>query len=265
MLRRGFGVFLVPLCLAAAALVAFAGTTGASAAKAPRRVALKVNVTGSGTVRVAGSRALTCHVAACRYTVHVRRGRRIVIEALPLTGWKLTKWAGACKGSGAKCSLKLKARRSVAVRFVPPGDRLNPYALGTAVTLSGTNSGSVRVNVNTAIMNASSQVSPPPPAGRQYTLVNLTMRNMGPGSATLRSFLASPGQMWTEAHGNTIYPPDGCRPPQPDLGSGGSLSPGQSMTGNLCYEIHSDDAGTLLLSGQALKGKAERTVWFALR
>ena len=276
-MRPGLGVCLVGLCTAAAALVAFVGATGASAAKAQRKVALTIKVTGSGTVRVTGSHALICRVAACHYTVHFRRGRRIALNALPLTGWKLTKWAGACKRSAATCSLKLKAHRSVAVTFVPPGDRLNPYPLGTAVTLTGTNDGRLRVNVDSAIMNATAQVetvfdsvlgkhpNPPPPAGRQYTLLTLTMTNVGPGPTTVRSFLTFPGQMWTEAHGYTIYPPDSCEPPQPDLGSGDPVSPGQSTTGNLCYEIRSDDAGTLLLSGQARKGHTEKTVWFALR
>jgi hypothetical protein len=124
------------------------------------------------------------------------------------------------------------------------------------------------VKVNSAIVNADAQadaVNPPPRAGWQYTLVNLTMTYGGSGSSAPSSLLDSPEQMWAEGRGYTIYPPDSCQPPQPDIGSAGRLSSGESTTGNLCYEIHSKDAGTLMLSGQAMKGKVLRTVWFALR
>jgi len=206
-------------------------------------------------------------MASCSHTFHVPRWQRIVVNASPQAGWKLTRWAGACRGSSETCSLRIRARQTAGVAFAPPGNHLNPYPLGTAVTLIGP-TGNWQLKINSAILDADSQsraFDPPPQAGWQYALMNLTMTYAGSGSATPASFLDSPAQMWAEGRGYTIYPPDGCQPPQPDLGSAGRLSSGESTTGNLCYEIRSKDASTLLLSGQEMKGKTRRTVWFALR
>jgi hypothetical protein len=162
------------------------------------------------------------------------------------------------------------------VVFAPPGSHSNPYALGTAVTLIGP-TGKWQVTVDSAVIDADAEVeavidpatgtypNPPPPVGWQYTLISLTMTYGGSGSSIPSSFLDSPEQMWAEGRGYRIYPPDGCEPPQPDLGSAGRLSSGQSASGNLCYEISSKDARTLVLSGQAKRGRTRRTVWFALR
>jgi hypothetical protein len=63
-----------------------------------------------------------------------------------------------------------------------------------------------------------------------------------------------------------LYPPDFCDPPQPDADSGGQLAKGQTVTGNLCYEIASDDASTLRLLGIAIgPSRVHFLVWFALR
>jgi hypothetical protein len=250
--------------------------SSASGAKASSTVALQVKVTGSGTISVTGKHAVTCRAASCSHTFHVRRWQRIMVNAAPQEGWKLTKWAGACRGSSETCSLRLRARRSAAVAFVPPGHRLNPYPLGSVATLTGL-AGSWQVTVNSVTINANAQAeavidpvlkthpNPPPPAGWQYALINLTMTYQGSGSSAPSSLLDSPEQMWAEGRSYTISPPDGCKPPQPDLGSAGHLSSGQSTTGNLCYEIRSEDASTLLLSGQSLKDHTRQTVWFALR
>jgi hypothetical protein len=56
--------------------------------------------------------------------------------------------------------------------------------------------------------------------------------------------------------------------PPPDLASFGQVSPGHDETGNLCYQIASKDAATLLLGASSFAssfGGAPQTVWFALR
>jgi hypothetical protein len=145
-------------------LVGLIGAASASAAHAPRTVALKVSVTGSGTLHLAGH-SFTCRMA-CSRTFQIPRGRRIVVRASAAASWKLTKWSGACKGFAGRCSVRLERRGNVAVRFVPPGNHLNPYPLGTAVTTSG----GWRVKVNSATIDATAEVEavhnqPPPPAG----------------------------------------------------------------------------------------------------
>ncbi len=266
----GWGsVRVVGSWIAAAALVGLLAPSSASALTAPRTVALHVTVNGSGTVRVRGNPAFTCRAhfptsSHCRHTFYVRKGRRIVLKESPASGWKLWRWTGACHGSASSCSLRVKARRFgfVTASFVPPGDRLNPYPLGTTATLSG----SWQMKVNSATLNADAAVEavnnqPPPPTGAQYTLANVSMTYVGGGSRSLPGYLQS--GVWTVGAGNAGYNVYGCQPPPLDLNSDFSpVSSGQTVTGNLCFEIASNDAGTLLLGAYGTTGQA---VWFALR
>jgi hypothetical protein len=191
---------------------------------------------------------------------------------------ELTRWTGVCKGSGAKCRVRLKGWHIVALTFVPPGNWLNPIPLGRAVTLEG----GWRVKVNSATINANSQVEAvvdpdtgdqvngPPDAGSQYTLVNLSLTYLGDGAFpgnSVDSFLYGLSQLGTMGEASGLYPPDFCEPPQPDADSGGSAVKGQTVTGNLCYEISTDDASTLKLLGVARSraGLPRYLVWFALR
>ena len=242
--------------------------SSAAAVTAPRTVALHVTVNGSGTVRVPGHAAFTCHAhfptsSHCRHTFQVRKGRRIVVRESPASGWKLWRWSGACHGSATSCSLRVKARRFgfVTASFVPPGDRLNPYPLGTAATLQG----AWQLKVNSALIDADAEVEavhsqPPPPAGAQYALVNVSMTYQGGGSSSLPAL----GLFGAQAvgAGNAGYNVDGCQPPPLDLDS--DFTPvlsGQTVTGNLCFEIASKDAASLLLQG---RGMAGQPAWFAL-
>jgi hypothetical protein len=219
-------------------------------------------------VRVPGHHAFTCRASFpisshCRRTLYVRKGRRIVLKESPASGWKLWRWAGACHGSAASCSLRVKARRFgfVTASFVPPGDRLNPYPLGTTATLAQ----GWQLKVNSVIFNADSQVEAvdnqsPPPAGAQYTLVNVSMNYAGSGTSLPALPLSG---MLAVGAGNAGYNLDSCIPPPLDLGS--DFTPvvsGQTVTGNLCFEIGSNDATTLMLTARGTTGLAD---WFALR
>lgn len=144
---------LVISAIVAGALVALTATAGASARR-PGTVPLKVRITGLGTVSVTGSGSFTCRIYPCVHTFHVRKGRRIAVNASAAKGWKLTKWTGACKGSAPKCSLRLRGWHTTAVTFVPPGNWLNPFPLGKAVRLDG----GFRVKVNSATIDATSEV-----------------------------------------------------------------------------------------------------------
>lgn len=267
-MRLGSGVRLLACCLAVCVLVVLAVESGARAAKARRTTALKVSVTGWGTLRVAGQHSFSCRANSCNHTFHVRRGRRTVVTATPSSGWRLSRWAGACKGSSAKCSLRLRTGRRAAVTFVPPGDRINPYPLGTVMTLYG----GWKLRVNSAILDADTQVeavtdangnhlNSAPPAGAQYTLVNVSLTYLGGGFGSVGQYVFT----WLGAAGarNTAYQAT-CSPPPLDLSV--VFQPavaGQATTGNLCFEIASRDAARLLLGGYREVGGA--TVWFALR
>jgi hypothetical protein len=258
------------VALAALAVVGLLVTSGAPAARTRPTVAITVTVHGNGTVSLAVADAhFGCHygTSTCSHTFHVGRGRRVELSATPAVAWKLTRWADACKGMAATCSLgRVTAGRSVQVTFAGPGTRLNPYPLGKAVGIAP----GWKLTVNSAILSADTQVeavkgnrSPAP--GAQYTLVNLTMKYIGGESANLGDFLRQ--QMPAEGADNFRYNADSCQPPQPDLGAVGQVNVNQTETGNLCYVIESSDASTLALSGWVGGGGSvgEHQVWIALR
>lgn len=201
-----------------------------------------------------------------------------MVKESPAEGWKLWKWSGlACHGTATSCSLRVKARRFgfVTASFLPPGDRSNPYPLGTTATLQD----GWQLKVNSALINADTEVeavkdqygdpvNPVPPSGAQYTLVNVSMTYQGDGSPTLPGYLLF---VQAEGAGNAGYGVDcigspirvSCQPPPLDLGS--DFTPvisGQTVTGNLCFEIASKDAASLLLQGRGVDGLL---AWFALR
>jgi hypothetical protein len=270
-------VRVVGRSIAAAAVGGLLAASSASAVTAPRTVALHVTVNGSGTVRVPGNPAFTCSASFpgsshCRHTFQVRKGRRIVLKESPASGWKLWSWTGACHGSAASCSLRVKARRFgfVTASFVPPGDRLNPYPLGMPVPLSDPANTGWRMTVNSLTPNANAQVEAangnvPPPPGHQYAVVNLSLTLLNGGPIELKDFTM--GRLLTEAH-NHDYLTAECTAPSPDLTKANSISSGQTVTGNLCFVIFTTDARKLELSANdevtTAYGVAAETRWFAL-
>ena len=268
---------LVGLLVTAGAVVGVLVASTASAVTAPRTVPLHVTVNGSGTVRVPGHPAFTCHASFptsshCRRTFYVRKGRQIVVRESPASGWKLWRWTGACHGSAASCSLRVNARRFgfVTASFVPPGDRLNPYSLGTPVPLHDPADTAWRMTVNSAILNANAQVEAvngnvPPPAGRQYAIVNFSLTLLNGGPIQLKDFTM--GRLLAYAH-NHDYLTGECTSPSPDI-SAETVNSGQTATGNLCFVIFTTDASKLLLSANdevtTAYGVTAETRYFALR
>ena len=132
---------LVGLLVAAGALVGVLVASSASAVTAPRTVPLHVTVNGSGTLRVPGNPAFTCHASFpasshCRHTFYFRKGRRIVLKASPCERLEAVEVDRGLSRIGDEL-LATTEGPAVRVRHgvvVPPGDRLNPYALGTPVT-----------------------------------------------------------------------------------------------------------------------------------
>ena len=228
-------------------------------------------MTGVGTVRVTGSKSFTCREPFCRHTFRVPLGRRIILHVAPAAGWKLAKWAGGCNGTAASCSLRLRQTARVSVTFVPPGDRLNPYPLGVEVRLDG----GWRLTVNSAIVDADPQVeavtdqhghplNPPPPAGEQYVLVNVSLTYVAGGSSGVSGYV----DYWLGAEGaRKAQYRLACTPPPLDLSAVPDLADsGQTVTGNLCFEVASSDASTLMLFGTVTTpNDYYKTAYFALR
>jgi hypothetical protein len=227
-----------------AALIGLVTAGGASAGSRQGTVPLKVRVIGLGTVRVTGGASFTCRQYPCVHTFHVPKGRRIVVRASAAKGWKLTKWSRACAGSRARCSLRLTGWRIAAVTFVPPGNRLNPYPLGTAVTLSG----GWRVKVNSVKIDATAEVesvvdpstgdhsNSAPDAGDQYTLVNVSLTYLGPASFPgndVDSWLYGFSQFGATRDVNSLYPPEFFKPPKPNTNQRRQFSVSQKTRENI--------------------------------
>jgi hypothetical protein len=156
-----------------------------------------------------------------------------------------------------------------AVTFIAPGARTNPFPLGQPVKLEGWT-----VKVNSAILNANSEVAAvrdefgrpensPPRAGAQYTLVNVSLTFVGGGSSNLRDYLFD-HELDAEGVHNAPYRSTGCVPPPPDPNLVGDVFSGQTVVGDLCYQIASNDADSLMLTAFE-ESENGRIVWFALR
>lgn len=270
--RLGLGRRFLVTLVATGAVVAMIATGGASATRRASMVSLKVRINGLGTIRVTGGRSFVCRGLVCVHAFRVVRGRRVVVRATAARGWKATQWTGACKRSVTRCVLRMRGWRTVAVTFAPPGSLASPYALGTAHTMYG----DWRVKVNSATINATKSVeaagNPPPLPGAQYTLVNLSLTpTIGSGPSNVDDFLYGNldggfQQLGAAVDLSGAYPPDSCQPPQPDLGAMTQVPSGQTVTGDLCYEIPSADASTLALLGWVNSNpRGFGPIWLALR
>lgn len=110
------------------------------AARASLSVVVKVRVNGAGEVRVAASRPrFICRGGyVCEERLHVRPGRPLVFRALAAKGWMLKAWQSGCHNSAVRCSLPLKARLNVTVKFIqrPPTGLLGTLQAVACVSVS---------------------------------------------------------------------------------------------------------------------------------
>jgi hypothetical protein len=243
---------------------------GAPAQSGRSGLPLTVSINGKGTVTVAGRR-LSCS-SSCTKKLTVRAGARLVLLAQPGRGWKLSAWSGACRGSTSACRVRVIHALRVAVTFLAPGARANPIALGAV----GDAGEGWRLKVVSATPDATQQVlattngygehlNPTPPAGAQDFLVLLSLTYAGGGSGDLSPFFFRLAAMG--AH-NARYSrtENGCGnflPPPVVEEQGSGVFSGQTVTGNVCFQVASNDAGSLLLYVSLSLDGGKR--WFALR
>jgi hypothetical protein len=204
----------------------------------------------------------------CHFTVNPGTGTQLRLVAAPAARWRFASWRGCTlEPQATVCHLRLPHTGRVTATFAAPGSRQNPYPLGTAVPLY-----EWRFKVNSAIINANTEVeaygnNPPPPAGAQYTLVSVTATYTGGGSGSVGMWLGYEEDIVLVGASNAEYGIDDgfftCGPLDPT--SSGEVFSGQSVTGNLCFEIASNDASTLLLNGSLNKYDLYQNIWFALR
>lgn len=257
----------LPLCVG----LALAAVTFSSGASATSTVPLALTIKGAGTVKISGKPAVSCK-ATCRVTVQVAAVAKIAVAFTPGKLWKLAPVKGACKGSAPKCSFTATRAASLSVTFLAPGVRANPIPLNTAWRLAG----NWTLKVDSANPNA--QLSNPngtpmaPPVGAQYFMTYIEATYTGGGSAPIGNF--ADGLMVAGSHGATYgLGGIGCGPgygelPSPDLQvkieNNEPVYSGQSAAGNICYQIASNDAASLLLDYHTYPGTPQDT-WFALR
>jgi hypothetical protein len=242
-------------------LLGLLAVSGAPAAQ-QRQVRLTVSITGNGAVRLTDGRRLSCSTSRCHKTFAVQTGVALKLTARPGSGWALSAWSGACQGPKPTCGLRLHHATGVTATFRPPGStNANPIPLGHRAAIGD---GWV-LSVTSATLDATAQIvaipgNSPPHPGAQYTLLNLAATYTGGGSSILDDFgdkLSTVG-----AHNATYY--GGCgQVPPPALPVYQSIFSGQSISGNICYEIASNDAPSLEL--RAYASFSGGYVWFALR
>lgn len=107
-MKRRSIIFAVA-AVALTSLLAAAATASAVASKPT----LTVSVKGQGRV-TSKPAGINCPTK-CK--AGFKSGGSVTLVAHPASGWKLSKWTGACKGTKGSCALKLSASKSVTVRF----------------------------------------------------------------------------------------------------------------------------------------------------
>jgi hypothetical protein len=227
--------------------------------------AVDITVNGVGSVELSwgfdGRKTLGCAGASCRYVGAGFHRRRVVLTAMPYKdwGWRFVRWRGACRGKRPKCTIDFSHRRRnrrgfyhavVSASFLPVGPgltRRNPIRIGHAHNIG--NGWGLRINSFTP----SVQLSPPPPAGEEYVAANMTVTFCGPAehcTDVAGSTWPVPSDYFYVIGSHRVaYRPGDCPgdAPPPALVDSVRLSPGQSATGNVCWQVATNDAATLEL------------------
>lgn len=271
-------LFLATLLIASLALL---GSAAGASSHAPRaKGAFTVGIYGWGDIKFARVTE-GCRVDHCTGIGHtyVSLARRVVLTATePWKGWKFAGWQGACKSTKPKCVVDFAhVRRRVAgvpytwihARFIPavPGiARANPVPLGTTGSINyGPNQGfQVRVDSVTPNFDAFPSPEPPAPAGAEYFVATVTVTYTGGGSAEA----GVPSQVIGSHNKPYVGFPNGQNqcpdtPMHPFL-PGRILYSGQSVTGDVCWTIATNDQSSLELYFGSGSINYPGTTWFAL-
>ena len=244
--------------LAICVLVLVGATNGPEA-----QVQLTIAVNGKGTV-TGGPRRVECRGSCTRsstnYVFRVKPGSTYSLKARAANAYKFTGWKGACRGSKPTCVVRVQRTTRVSATFVAPGAKTNPIPFrATADVGQG-----FKLRVNSVTPDATDLFGPnfrPPPGAQPYmALITVTYTGGGKGSvAYFRNHL------WAQGSNNVKYDFDNdyCGPwPEPSLQYAGDLFSGQSVTGNVCFMIASNDAASLMFFTET---EYQQQVWFALR
>ena len=242
-----------------------------SAATATSYMPLSVAIRGSGAVRLSNGGSITCAQASCPAGPAIAVPSHVTLVATPAHGWKLVGWHGACHGGKPRCVLALTRPTHVSVTFATtavPGTRTHPVPIGQAFNVAGgwrLKVVSVTSDATQAVLAVRDQsggpnIAPPPGAQDFLVLVEATYTAGGSGNpySLLTSLDAKGSHDALYTNGN-----NGCGAlPSPRLGySDSNVFSGQTVSGNVCWQIASNDAASLKLS---IGSGFTQSTWFAL-
>jgi hypothetical protein len=257
--------------------VALAGSTAA-------RVTLTLQVIGPGAV-VASPPGTRC--AGYLRRVHVCRtsyatGTRVRLTAVPTATGKLSSFRGVL-GSGLSRILTMNPSRLVTATFVkrpapsppPPapavGTRANPVPLGAAtdITFSVSNERwrlrivSTQPNATAAVM-AENQFNDPPAAGNQFFIATVEVTYVS-GVQAWNPGIRVANDLRAVGPSNVVYTTFGstsrCGVIPDDISDKGDLLAGASMSGNICWQVPSAEASSLV----AFIEREDKPYYMALR
>jgi hypothetical protein len=231
--------------------------SGATAAQ-QRQVRLTVSITGKGAVRLSDGRRIGCNSTRCHKTFSVRAGAKLNLTARPSPRWAFVTWSGSCHGGRASCTVRPRRAKRVAATFAPPGStRANPIRLGRTAPIGD----GFRLKV--VSVTPAAQLGLPNPVFQNF-LVLLTVTYVGDGKSDLLPLINNLDAAGTHGGTYTTYQ-NGCHAPLPPpvLGeSGFDIFSGQSVTGNICWQIIGNEATDVVLF---IGPGFTHTTWFALR
>jgi Divergent InlB B-repeat domain len=240
---------------------------GATAAR-QRQVRLTISITGHGGVRLSNGRQVGCGVASCKRTVLVRAGSRITLKAMPARLWAFSSWTGACRGTKPTCTLRVRRSTIVTEKLLPPGSTsANPIPLGDSLAFGdGWVFRVVSVSIDATAQLVATGGNTPPPPGAQYTMLNVTATYTGGGYSSFSGDAGGHRLSVIGSH-NFAYGPCYQQLPPPPFDFYKDVYSGQTIGGNVCFRIATNDADSLALNSEFYDERthSERTVWFALR
>ena len=264
-------VIRVLLVLAVLSVTALSTSSGADSASVRAASGVRVGIRGWGTIKPGKGftkhRSIVCRRGSCPGKfVPTGHAHRVTLRAKAYKGWKFIGWLESCeKVRRPTCTIHLtgkprRARVKALFAAVAPGlTRLNPIPLGQTANIGG--GFEWRINSFTPTV----ELSPPAPAGKQYAVANVTATFVGSSGQGSPATVAQ-NNFDVIGNQNVVYSWGQCPVgPEPDLSQDPTLlSPGQSLTGNVCWEIASSDAA-FLEAEISHWNPSGATTWFALR
>jgi Divergent InlB B-repeat domain len=250
----------------------------ASAGPDALRFSMTLQVVGPGTVAVfPGGKCpgYLTRVHTCRLVY--AGGTRVRLTAVPRVNAKLSSWRGSVTGRVPTRTVTMNSPKLVTATFVkvappkpkpppPPGNsRANPVPLGATVTVTSLDEKwAVRITSTqpdaTAAVLAENQFNDPPAAGKQFFIATLAVTYL---SGTKPDSVSADFSLRSVGPSNVVYTTFGnsCGVIPDDIDSKGQLLPGGSKTGNVCWEVPSSEAASLI----AFWDTGDKPIWMALR